>query len=146
MSLLNQLTSIVTKASKRLGRGGGSGKGFHTSSRGVKGQKSRNGGQTALWFEGGQLPIIKRMPMLRGKGRFKVVRPTAEITLTEINKMKAETITLAALKLEKVIDPRFKKAKIVNSGTLSRKVTVTDVAVTAGAVKAIEQLGGSVAA
>lgn len=146
MSLLSQLSSIITRPKKRVGRGVGSGKGQHTSGRGTKGQKSRNGGQTALWFEGGQLPIIKRMPMLRGKRRFNVVRPTAQITLTEINNMKAETITLDALKLERVISPAFKKAKIVNTGTLTRKVTVTDVKVTAGASQAITKAGGSVAA
>lgn len=144
MSLIQKLTSITTKSSKRVGRGGGSGKGFHTASRGVKGQKSRTGGGAALWFEGGQLPLIKRMPMWRGKGRFNVVRPTAEITLTDLENMKADVVTLDALKLEKVIDPRFKKAKVVNTGEITRKITV-EVPVTAGAAKAIEKAGGSVA-
>jgi len=144
MSLLNNLKSITTPSTKRVGRGVGSGKGMHTAGRGQKGQKSRNGGKIPLWFEGGQLPLIKRMPMLRGKGRFNVVRPTAELTLSEIENMKADTISLETLKLEKVIDHRFKKAKIIKSGTLHRKVTVTDVMVTAGAVKMIEAAGGSV--
>lgn len=144
MSLLGNLKSITTSSAKRVGRGVGSGKGQHTAGRGQKGQKSRNGGKIALWFEGGQLPLIKRMPMLRGKGRFNVVRPTAELTLTEIENMKADTISLETLKLEKLIDSRFKKAKIVKSGTITRKVTVTDVSVSAGAAKAIEKAGGSV--
>jgi large subunit ribosomal protein L15 len=117
---------------------------MHTAGRGQKGQKSRNGGKIPLWFEGGQLPLIKRMPMLRGKGKFNVVRPTAELTLSEIQNMKADTISLETLKLEKVIDSRFKKAKIILSGELIRKVTVVDVGVTAGAAKAIEKAGGSV--
>lgn len=144
MSLLGNLISITDKSAKRVGRGVGSGKGQHTAGRGHKGQKARQGAHIPLWFEGGQLPLIKRMPMWRGKGRFNVVRPTAELTLTEIDKMKADTISLETLKAEKVIDPRFKKAKIVKSGDISRKVTVTDVKVTAGATKAIEAAGGSV--
>lgn len=144
MSLLSQLRSIVSRSKKRVGRGVGSGKGQHTSGRGTKGQRARKSGNAPLWFEGGQLPIIKRMPMLRGKKRFNVVRPTAEITLTEINNMKAETITLDALKLERVIAPAFKKAKIVNTGSITRKVTIGDVKVTAGAAQAITKAGGSV--
>lgn len=144
MSLLGKLTSITTSSAKRVGRGVGSGKGMHTATRGQKGQKSRQGGKIPIWFEGGQLPLIKRMPMWRGKGRFKVVRPTAEITLTEIENMKADTISLESLKLEKIIDHRFKKAKIIKSGSISRKVTITDIKVTTGATEAIEKAGGTV--
>jgi len=145
MSLLNKLTSITKKSAQRVGRGYGSGKGGHTSTRGMKGQKSRGGSKIPLWFEGGQLPLIKRLPMLRGKGKLNVVRPTAEITLTEIDNMQAETITLETLKLEKVIHPRFKKAKIIASGTLNRKVTVEGVRVTKVAAEVITKAGGSVA-
>ncbi len=145
MSLLSQLIKTTTTAGKRLGRGYGSGKGGHTASRGQKGYKSRQGSKVALWFEGGQLPLIKRLPMLRGKGRFNVVRPTAEVTLSEIEKMTAEVITLDALKLEKVIDVRFKKAKIIATGTLSRKVSVQGVTVSVAAKDAIEKTGGSIA-
>lgn len=145
MSLLNKLTSITKKSAQRVGRGYGSGKGGHTSTRGQKGQKSRGGSKIPLWFEGGQLPLIKRLPMLRGKGKLNVVRPTAEITLTEIDNMQAETITLETLKLEKVIHPRFKKAKIIASGTLNRKVTVQGVRVTKVAAEVITKAGGTVA-
>lgn len=144
MSLLDRLTKITDRSAKKLGRGYGSGKGGHTSSRGQKGQKSRVGSKIPVWFEGGQLPLIKRLPMIRGKGRFNVVRPTAEITLTDLQKMTAETISLDTLKLEKVIDPRFKKAKIINTGTLTRKVLIIDLPVSAGAKKAIETAGGAV--
>jgi large subunit ribosomal protein L15 len=146
MSLLNSLFSIVSKSKKRVGRGGGSGKGFHTAGRGQKGQNSRNGGKRAQWFEGGQLPLIKRLPMQRGKGKFNVVRPTVEVTLSELNKMKATEVTLDTLKLEKVIDADFKKAKIIATGTLTRKVTLKGVRASQGAIKAIEQAGGSVEA
>lgn len=145
MSLLNKIISSTTKSKKRLGRGYGSGKGGHNSSRGQKGQKSRQGANIPLWFEGGQLPLIKRLPMLRGKGRLNVVRPTAEVTLSEIENMKADTITLDTLKLEKIIDKRFKKAKIIASGKLNRKVTIEGLKVTDTAAKAIEAAGGSVA-
>jgi large subunit ribosomal protein L15 len=145
MSLLNKLTITTTKSSKRLGRGYGSGKGGHTSTRGQKGQKSRQGAKIPLWFEGGQLPLIKRLPMLRGKGRLNVVRITAEVTLSEINAMKADTITLDTLKLEKVISSRAGKAKVIASGKLDKKVTVQGLKVTKAAQEAIVAAGGAVA-
>lgn len=145
MSLLGNLTKITTKSQKRVGRGYGSGKGGHNSSRGTKGYKSRQGSKVPLWFEGGQLPLIKRLPMLRGKGRLNVVRPTAQVTLSALEKMTAEVITLDSLKLEKVIDTRFKKAKIIASGELTRKVTVQGVSVSKAAKSAIEKNGGSIA-
>ncbi len=145
MSLLGKLTKSTKKAQKRVGRGYGSGKGGHTSTRGMKGYKSRQGSKVALWFEGGQLPLIKRLPMLRGKGRLTVVRPTAEVSLSALEKMKADVITLDALKLEKVIDARFKRAKIIASGALNRKVAVQGILVSEAAKRAIEENGGSVA-
>lgn len=143
MSLLNSLTSIVSRSAKRVGRGYGSGKGGHTSSRGMKGQRSRVGSKIPLWFEGGQLPLTKRLPMLRGKGRFNVLTPTAEISLTDLQNISAKEVSLAVLKQEKVISSRFKKAKVINTGSLKRKVIV-DLPASAGAKKAIEAAGGSV--
>jgi large subunit ribosomal protein L15 len=142
MSLLNNLTSIVDRSAKRVGRGFGSGKGGHTSGRGMKGQKSRVGSKIPLWFEGGQLPLTKRLPMLRGKGRFNVLTPTAEVTLSDIEKMKAKIINLETLKQEKIINARFKKAKVIKTGELTRKVTV-EIPVSAASKKAIESAGGS---
>ncbi len=144
MSLFNQLPSIVSKSLKRVGRGPGSGKGSHTVGRGQKGQKSRVGSKVPLWFEGGQLPLIKRLPMMRGKGKFKVVRPTAEVSLGAIEKMKADTITVEALKLEKIIDRRFLKAKIVATGTINRSVTIKGLAVSEAAEAAIVKASGHV--
>jgi len=144
MSFLNQLISIKDSSKKRVGRGYGSGKGGHTSGKGVKGQASRTGGKTPLWFEGGQLPIIKRMPMLRGKGKFKIVNPVAQLSLTDLDKMKAEEITLETLYLEKVISRQFKNAKVILSGKISRPVKLQGLRVTAGAQKAIKKAGGSV--
>ncbi len=144
MSLLNQLISITTKPSKRLGRGHGSGKGSHTVGRGTKGHKARKGSKTVDWFEGGQLPLVKRLPMWRGKSRFKVVRPVAEITLSDIQKMKADVITLETLKLEKLIASEFKQAKIIATGRLERAVTVQGVRVSAAAREMITKAGGQV--
>lgn len=144
MSILHSLTSTTTKRAKRVGRGYGSGKGGHTSGKGTKGQKSRGGGKVPLWFEGGQLPIIKRMPMLRGKGKLKVVRPCATVTLSELQSMKADPITFESLILEQVISARAKKAKVVATGSLQRAVHITGIQVSAGAKTRIEAAGGSV--
>ncbi|MBP7700660.1 50S ribosomal protein L15 [Candidatus Woesebacteria bacterium] len=144
MSILSTLKKITETSKKRVGRGYGSGKGGHTSSRGQKGQKSRGGSKIPLWFEGGQLPLIKRLPMLRGKGRLEVVRPAAEINLSDIQRMKADVITLDALKLEKLIDVKFKKAKIIASGEISRKVTIKGLKVSESAKAAIEKVGGTI--
>ena len=144
MSLLQSLLKTTKKSAKRVGRGYGSGKGGHTSGRGTKGQKSRGGANIPVCFEGGQLPLIKRLPMLRGKGKLKVVRPTATVSLAELETMTAEIATLATLKSEKVIDRRFKKAKIIATGKLSRKVSVEGLKVSKAAQAAIEAAGGSV--
>lgn len=144
MSKLNTLPSIVSRPKKRLGRGIGSGKGGHTVGRGTKGQGSRVGVTIPLWFEGGQLPLVKRLPMTRGKSKLKVIRPVAEVTLRELEKMSAATVTLETLKLEKVIDKRFARAKIINGGTLTRKVSVVGVRATKSAQAAIEAAGGSI--
>ncbi len=144
MSLLNQITSTTKRSNKRVGRGYGSGKGGHTSGRGQKGQNSRQGKRMPTWFEGGQLPMIKRMPMIRGKSRFESLEPTAEITLSDLNKMKAEVVSLDTLKLEKVIDPRFKKAKIISNGRIDRAVTIQGLRVSTAAKTAIVKAGGKV--
>ncbi len=143
MSLMKTLLKTTQKSKKRLGRGPGSGKGMHTVGRGTKGAGARKSSSRPTWYEGGQLPLIKRVPMLRGKGRFNVVRPTAEVTLADLEKMTAEIITLDSLKLEKVIDTQFKKAKIIANGKITRKVTVQGIAVSATAAKMITAAGGS---
>jgi len=144
MSLLNSLTKTATGRKKRVGRGYGSGKGGHTAGRGTKGQGSREGSKLPVWFEGGQLPSIKKFPMIRGKGRFKTVAPTAEITLDDLEKLPTQEVTLETLKLHHVIEKAFRKAKIIKTGTLTKKRNVQGIAVSAGARQAIEKLGGSV--
>jgi len=146
MSLLHTLTSITDKPQKRVGRGYGTGKGGHTSGRGTKGQKSRVGSKIPLWFEGGQLPLIKRLPMMRGKGKLKVSSLVAEVNLTVLSKVKAEVITLETLKLEKVIDHRYSQAKVIMGGTLTHKITVQGLRLSKNARAAIEKAGGTITA
>jgi len=146
MSLHHHLTSITDKPQKRVGRGYGSGKGGHTSGRGTKGQKSRVGSKIPLWFEGGQLPLIKRLPMMRGKGKLKVLKPTAEVNLRVINSMQADVISLETLKLEKVINQRFTKAKVIGGGEISRKVTIQGLKISKSAAALIEAAGGTISA
>lgn len=144
MSILHQLTSIIDRPKKRLGRGIGSGKGGHTVGRGSKGQGSRVGSNVPLWFEGGQLPLVKRLPMWRGKSRFESLRPAAEITLSDLEKMSESEISLETLKLKKVIETKFKKAKVIATGELKRSVVIKGMKVSAQAKKAIEAAGGKV--
>ncbi len=144
MSLLHALIKSTKVGSKRVGRGYGSGIGGHTSGRGTKGQRARVGSKIPLWFEGGQLPLTKRLPMLRGKARFNVLKPTIELTLSDLQALKIDTITLESLKLNKVVDHRAKKVKIISKGKLSKKLTISGIAATPMAKAAIEKAGGSV--
>jgi large subunit ribosomal protein L15 len=142
--MLHTLTSVVTKSKKRVGRGQGSGK-ARTAGRGQKGYKARTGSKVALWFEGGQLPLVKRLPMLRGKARFNVLNETAELTLSDLQRISqlVDVISLDSLKLAGLLDRRYKKAKIINTGSLTVPVTVQGIPTTAAAAKAIEKAGGT---
>ncbi len=144
MSLLNNLVKTTSKKKKRIGRGYGSGKGGHTTNSGMKGQKSRVGGKVPLLFEGGQTPLTRRIPMIRGKTRFKSLEPTAEITFQDINQFDFDVISLETLKANKIIDPRFKKAKIIKRGQLEKQVTVQGLRVSQGAAQAIKAQGGKI--
>ena len=132
-----------TKASKRVGRGIGSGSG-KTAGRGHKGQKSRSGGGIRPGFEGGQMPLQMRLPKFgftSRKGRY-----VAQIRLSEIEKSGLDEITLTALVLANLVPLQTRKVKIILSGELKRKVSVDEsVGVTKGARAAIEAAGGQVA-
>lgn len=141
MSILHKLPAVVTKKSKRLGRGYGSGVGGHASTRGQKGQKARN--SVPLWFEGGQLPLIKRLPMLRGKGRLNPLKVKESVNIVLLNKLTEDVITIEVLKSHHLIHRATKHVKLL-AGQLTRKVQVTGILVSAGARKIIEDLGGSV--
>lgn len=130
-----------THSKKRVGRGIGSGLG-KTGGRGHKGLKSRSGGSVKPGFEGGQMPLQKRLPKYGFTSR--IGRVTAEVRLAELNKIDADVIDLEALKQADVINIGMKRAKIFLSGELTKAVTVKGLAVTKGAKAAIEAAGGKV--
>ena len=134
----------MTRSKKRVGRGIGSGKGGHTSSRGSKGQKSRRGSKIPLRFEGGNLPLIKRLPMMRGKGRLKQVRSRVELTLTDLDRLGQDSITLDTLKLAKLVPNSSTSVKVIATGTLTRPVSITGIRVSSTARQMIEKAGGNV--
>jgi large subunit ribosomal protein L15 len=127
---------------KRVGRGIGSGLG-KTAGRGHKGQKSRSGGFHKVGFEGGQMPLQRRLP----KRGFKSLAAgtVGEVRLTDLEKMPGDEIDLLALKAAGVVSQLALSAKVILSGSLTRKVSVKGVGVTKGAKAAIEAAGGSVA-
>ena len=130
-----------THAKKRVGRGIGSGLG-KTAGRGHKGLKSRSGGTVAPGFEGGQMPLQKRLPKYGFKSRIGQV--TAQVRLSELNLVEGNTVDLETLKQADVISARIKRAKVFLSGELNKAVTVSGLAVTKGAKAAIEAAGGKV--
>ncbi len=129
------------KDSKRVGRGIGSGLG-KTAGRGHKGQKSRSGGKVSPGFEGGQMPLQKRLPKYGFTSR--ISRTTAQVRLGELNAVSGDVVDLAALKEADVINENVTRARIFLSGELGRAVTVKGLAVTRGAREAIEKAGGKV--
>lgn len=140
---LNSLSPAPGRVSakKRVGRGIGSGLG-KTAGRGHKGLKSRSGGSVKPGFEGGQMPLQKRLPKYGFTSR--IGRVTAEIRLAELNKIDAEVVDLEALSKAGLVTANIKRAKIFLSGELTKAVTVKGLAVTKGAKAAIEAAGGKV--
>lgn len=129
-----------TKAT-RVGRGPGSGKG-KTCGRGVKGQKSRSGGYHKVGFEGGQMPLQRRLPKM-GFTAYKSLF-AAEIRLSELAKLKSDVVSLETLKESNLINKTVKQVKIFLSGEVKKAFTVKGIKVTKGAKQAIEQAGGTV--
>ena len=128
-------------ARRRVGRGIGSGLG-KTAGRGHKGQKSRAGGYHKVGFEGGQMPLQRRLPK-RGF-RSALGRRTAEVRLSELHKIEGGKIDLAILKAANLVPANTLQAKIVLSGDVKSAFTVSGVGVTKGAREAIEKAGGKV--
>ncbi len=126
---------------KRVGRGIGSGLG-KTCGRGHKGQKSRSGGLPKIGFEGGQMPLQRRLPKVGFTSRVGFV--TAEVRLSELGKIDAEVIDLTALKQANIITKNIKYVKVMLSGTLDKKVTLQGIRVSKGARVAIEAAGGKI--
>jgi large subunit ribosomal protein L15 len=129
-------------AKRRVGRGIGSGLG-KTAGRGHKGQKSRSGGFHKVGFEGGQMPLQRRLP----KRGFKslAVGLMAEIRLSDLEKLPVDAVDVLALKQAGLMSDLQRGAKVILSGELTRKVSLTGIAATKGAKAAIEKAGGSVA-
>lgn len=143
--LLNTLSPDAGshKSRKRVGRGIGCGQG-KTCGRGHKGQKSRNGGFHKVGFEGGQMPLQRRLPKVGFNSR--AAKYSAEVRLGEIQKLGADTVTLAALIAANIVPAFTKKAKVIASGEITSAVTLQGVKATKGAQAAIEAAGGKVEA
>ncbi len=130
-----------TKAAKRVGRGIGSGLG-KTCGRGHKGQKSRSGGKPMVGFEGGQMPLQRRLPKFGFTAR--KTRFSAEVRLNELSAMDADVIDLKALIEANVIPANSRQAKVFLSGEITRAITLKGVKASKGAQAAIEAAGGKV--
>ncbi|BBL69796.1 50S ribosomal protein L15 [Methylogaea oryzae] len=126
----------------RLGRGIGSTLG-KTSGKGHKGQKARAGGYHKVGFEGGQMPLQRRLPKVGFNSPMKPF--SAEVRLSDVARLEGE-VTIAALKDAGLVASNAKRVKIINTGVIAKALTVKGVAVTAGAKAAIEQAGGKVEA
>ena len=142
---LNNLSPAdgAKKSAKRVGRGIGSGLG-KTCGRGHKGQKSRSGGFNKVGFEGGQMPLQRRLPKVGFSSR--VGRYMDEIRLNELEKCEGDVVDLMALKTANIVRQEVKRAKVIASGEITKAVTVRGLGVTKGARAAIEAAGGKIEA
>lgn len=141
---LHKIPKTTTSKSKRLGRGYGSGKGGHTTKRGQKGQKSR--GKIPQWFVGASWVWFKRLPMLKGKGKFKPLGKTVKIiTLTQLNKYKTgEIIDKQALVKYGILTKSEilqNRVKVVSTGKLEKKVKLA-IPASKSVIKTVKKLGG----
>ena len=127
---------------RRVGRGIGSGLG-KTAGRGHKGQKSRSGGYHKVGFEGGQMPLQRRLPKRGFKSH--LLQFNDEITLTDLQRLGAAEVDLLSLKQARLVGEMIKNVKVIKTGELTLKVTLKGIGATAGAKAAIEAAGGSVA-
>ena len=130
------------KPRRRVGRGIGSGLG-KSSGRGHKGQKSRSGGYHKVGFEGGQMPMQRRLPKRGFKSH--LLKYNAEISLTDLERLGAAEVDILTLKQAGLVGELIKVVKVIKSGELKAKVALKGIGATAGAKAAIEAAGGSVA-
>jgi large subunit ribosomal protein L15 len=139
---LNELRPAANsrKNPKRLGRGGSAGQG-KTCGRGVKGQRARAGGYHKTGFEGGQMPLQRRLPKIGF--RSPEAGAVAEVRLHELKRFAGQTVDLAALKAAQVVPQQSTGAKVIASGSIAVAVKLAGIKVTPGARKAIEAAGGS---
>jgi large subunit ribosomal protein L15 len=127
----------------RVGRGASAGQG-KTSGRGVKGQRARKGGYHKVGFEGGQMPLQRRMPKVGFRSAMKATR--AEVRTSELNGIEAAVIDLAALKAAGIVPVFAEQAKVFLSGEVTKAVTLKGVGATKGAAEAIAKAGGKIEA
>lgn len=127
----------------RVGRGASAGQG-KTSGRGVKGQRARKGGYHKVGFEGGQMPLQRRLPKVGFRSAIKATR--AEVRLSELNGIDAAVIDLDVLKKAGVIDVFAEQAKVIQSGELKKAVSLKGIKATKGAAEAIAKAGGKIEA
>ena len=146
MSLLQQLQAIKNSGKRRAGRGYGSKLGGHTSGRGQKGQRSRNGGKAPLWFEGGQLPLVKRLPWQRGKGRLKSLTNRQEVQLTDMVKHQLTEVTPQSLLKAGLVNNDQDLIRLIGATKLETAIKVERVETSQPVRQAIEKAGGSVQA
>jgi large subunit ribosomal protein L15 len=129
-------------AKRRVGRGIGSGLG-KTAGRGHKGQKSRSGGFHKVGFEGGQMPLQRRLPKRGFKSLAKPFK--AEVRLSDLDKLPVAEIDILALKQAGLVSELARSVRVILAGSISKKVTLKGIAATKGAKAAIEAAGGSIA-
>ena len=140
---LNELSPAVGAKKKALRRGRGIGSGIgKTGGRGIKGQTSRSGSSIPAGFEGGQMPIYRRLPKFGFTS--KIAMTTAEVRLSELNKIEGDVVSVETLKAANIIRGDMKRARIILSGEVTRALTFKGVKVTKGAKQAIEAAGGSI--
>lgn len=144
---LHNLPKTTSRKLKRKGRGYGSGVGGHTCTRGQKGQKSRS--SVKIWFEGGQLPLAKRLPFLRGKDRFKsLTQNQITITTDQLSVFKANSkITKEALVKQNLVslkEAASDNIKILSGGKLDKALTIVDIKTSSQAAKIISKAGGTI--
>ncbi len=131
------------KSRTRVGRGASAGQG-KTCGRGVKGQRARKGGYHKVGFEGGQMPLQRRLPKVGFRSAMS--RTVAEVRLSELNKLAGDEVTVESLKAASLIPADVLRARIVASGSVSKAFTVRGVHLTKGALAAVQAAGGKVEA
>ncbi len=140
LNMIQPQSGAKTKK-KRRGRGMGSGLG-KTGGRGHKGQKSRSGGNLKVGFEGGQMPLKRRLPKVGFHSR--LAQTTDEVRLHELTNLDADVVDLTLLKKAKIISRNIKRVKIISQGKLEKAIKIKGLAVTKGAREAIEAAGGKI--
>ena len=126
---------------KRVGRGMGSGMG-KTSGRGLKGQKSRSGGFTKIGFEGGQMPLQRRLPKVGFTSRVSSI--TSQVTLSQLDKLSEKDITIDVLKKHNLVTKNISRVKVMLSGEINRPINLVGIKPTKGAKAAIEAAKGTI--